>query len=98
MISIRLRQEIAAPAAERVEGLPVLPGELVVPGIHKIASIAIEEIDVDGKTYKMKAIADAFAGKRIRISLLGTTDNLTNGAIVSLTMDIVEKSREEPSE
>ncbi len=97
MISVRLSQEIAAPAGERVERLPVYPGELVIPGIAKVASITVEEVDVDGQTYEMKTIADAFTSKHIRISLLGTTDHLTNGAIVALTMDIVEKSREEPS-
>jgi hypothetical protein len=98
MITIRLRQEIAAPTAQRMKGLPILPGELMVPGILKVVSATIEEIDINGESQQVKAITDTLSTNRIRLRLLGTADDLTDGAFVSLTMDIIEETREQPRE
>lgn len=92
MIAIRLWLEVPSPTGEGVKRLPVLPGELVVPGFNEILTATVEEVNVYGQSYEMKRIGDPASGGSIRLRLLGAPDNLTDGAFKTLVMDIVEEA------
>lgn len=66
-------------------------GELVVPGIAEILSASIKEIDVNGKSNQMKAVINSSTRNGIQLCLYGATDNLADSALVTLTVDIVQK-------
>lgn len=98
MISIRLWLEVPTPSGKGMQRLPVLPGELMVPGISEIVTAVVEEINVDGKSHEMQAVRDAFAGGTIRLRLFGAPNNLTDSTFVSLIVDIVEQPGQQPGE
>lgn len=95
MISIRLWREIPTPSGERMKRLPVLPGELVVPGIGQIVSVLIEQINVHGQTNQMKTMRNSDSGGSIRFRLSGATDDLADGDFVSVTVEIVQQPGEQ---
>lgn len=96
MITIRLRLEIATPSGETVQSLPILPGDLMIPGLDQIFSASVEQVDVNGQPYKVKGVRDPRAPNRIRLSLLGAANDLTDGAFKALVVDIIEEAGEEP--
>lgn len=96
MVSIRLRLEISTPTGEGVESFPILPGDLMVPGIDQIFTATVKEIDVNGETNQVKRIADPLSCNRIELRLMGAAHNLADGAIKTLVVDIIEQPREEP--
>jgi len=96
MVTIRLWLEVPSPTGEGMERLPILPGELMVPSIDEIFSVDVEQIEVNGEPNDVQAVRSPGAGGRIRLSLLGTADDLTDGALKTLVVDIVEEAGEEP--
>lgn len=96
MISIRLWFEVPSPSGKGMERLPVLPGEFVVAGIDQIFTATVEEVNVDGQTLQVEGIGDPRALGRVRLSLVGATNDLTDGAVKTLIVDIVQQSGEQP--
>ena len=92
MITVRLWLEVPAPAGKGMERLPVLPGELVVPSLSEIFAVDVEEIDVNGEPNDVQAVRNPAPGGRIRLSLHGTANDLTDGALKTLVVDIVQEA------
>lgn len=93
MVTVRLWFEISTPSGKGVQRLPILPGELVVGGIDQIFSATVKQVDVNGETNQVKRIVDPCACNRIELRLLGAAHNLSDGAVKTLVVDIVEESR-----
>jgi hypothetical protein len=94
MVSIRLRFEVTSPTGEVMESFPILPGELMVPGIGQIFAAFLEQIDVNCKPHEVEGIVDPHALHGVRLRLRGSSDNLANSDLVSLVVDIVEQAGE----
>lgn len=90
MVSIRIWFEVSSPTGEGMQRLPVLPGELMVGGIDQIFAATIEEIKVNGKTDEVQAVRYTGPRQSIRVRLCGATNDLTNRAVKTLVVDIVE--------
>lgn len=68
----------------------------MIAGLDQIFTASIKQVDVYGQTNQVKRITDPTACNRIELRLLGASHDLTDGAVKTLVVDIVEESREEP--
>lgn len=93
MVTIRLRLEVSTPTGETVKSFPILPGDLVVSGIDEIFTADIEQIEVHGETHDVQTIRYANPGGGIRLRLTGTANNLTDSALKTLVVDIIQEPR-----
>lgn len=97
MVSVRLRIEIPAPTRKWVETLPEGARDKVVLSFHEILPRLIKEINIDGETYEVHASQRTSTGDGVGFRLLGATKDFSKSTTISLFVDIVYESREEPS-